>query len=264
MLRKLLKYEFRATARLFLPLYLALIVFALINRFLNPFKLLQPSPYFLDLQAIIGLLMILAYFALIIGIIAVTVLIMIQRFYKSLLGDEGYLMFTLPVLPWQHIVSKLIAAMVWTVASFSVTIGSIVIISGATKLWRLLMEVVNAFREYFGASLFFVLPAAALVSLVSGILMIYAAIALGHLFSRHKVLASFAMYCALHVVSQVITLIIIVLMASVFYQILGEVTEPTALAINLGIFILSFPTLLLAIGYFILTDLILKRGLNLE
>ncbi len=264
MLRKLLKYEFRATARLFLPLYLALIVFALINRFISPFKMLQSSTYFLDLQAIIGLLVMMAYFALIIGVIVMTVLIMIQRFYKSLLGDEGYLMFTLPVHPWQHIVSKLIAAMVWTMASFSVTMGSIVIISGVTELWRPLMEAVNAFREFFGVSGFFVLPAAALVSLVSGILMIYAAIALGHLFPRHKLLASFAMYCALHVVSQVITLMIIMLMAPVFYQILGDVTEPTALVINLGIFTLSLPTLILAIGYFILNDMILKRRLNLE
>jgi len=35
MLGKLLKYEFKATARLFLPLYLALLAFALINCFLQ-------------------------------------------------------------------------------------------------------------------------------------------------------------------------------------------------------------------------------------
>ena len=47
MLTKLLKYEFRATARLFLPLYLALIVFALINRFISPFKMLESTTFIL-------------------------------------------------------------------------------------------------------------------------------------------------------------------------------------------------------------------------
>ena len=44
----------------------------------------------------------------------------LQRFYKNLLSGEGYLMHTLPVRPWQHIASKLIAAVVWTVLSFFV------------------------------------------------------------------------------------------------------------------------------------------------
>ena len=39
MLGKLMKYEIKATARLFLPLYAALLVFSLINRFLNPFAI---------------------------------------------------------------------------------------------------------------------------------------------------------------------------------------------------------------------------------
>ena len=35
--RKLLKYEAKATARSFLPIYLAILLFALINRVINPF-----------------------------------------------------------------------------------------------------------------------------------------------------------------------------------------------------------------------------------
>lgn len=266
MLTKLLKYEFRATARLFLPLYLALIVFALINRFISPFKMLESTTFYFDVQAIISILAIAAYFALIIGVIVMTILIMIQRFYKSLLGDEGYLMFTLPVHPWQHIVSKLIVAMVWTTASFFVTMGSILIISGSgvAQLWGPLMEAMNAFRAYFGAAGFFLLPFAVLVSLVSSILMIYAAIALGHLFFRQKLLASFAMYCALYVVSQAITLIILMPLGIAFYQFLGEVTEPTAFELNLVILTLLLPSLILVIGYFILTNIILKKKLNLE
>ena len=37
---------------------------------------------------------------------AYTCVVTIQRFYKGLLGQEGYLMFTLPVKNWQLVFSK--------------------------------------------------------------------------------------------------------------------------------------------------------------
>ena len=44
-----------------------------------------------------------------------TAMIAIQRFNKSLIGDEGYLMFTLPVTHTQLLNSKLIASLLWVV-----------------------------------------------------------------------------------------------------------------------------------------------------
>lgn len=265
MLTKLLKYEFKATMRLFLPLYLALIAFALINRYISPFKMLESAAYFLDFRVIASLLSILAYFALIVGVTVMTMLIMIQRFYKNLLGDEGYLMFTLPVHAWQHIVSKLVVAMVWNISSLIVTLGSILILAAKADLRPPLLEALGQFKEIFGVPGFFVWPGAALVFLVSSILMIYAAIALGHLFSKHKLLASFAMYCALHVVSQVIAFIIIVQLATQFSRYFGVASAHyTVLEFNLAVFTLTLPFILLGVGYYLLTNMILKRRLNLE
>jgi hypothetical protein len=58
-----------------------------------------------------------------------TLIVLIQRFYKNLLGDEGYLMFTLPVQSWSHILSKLAVSMLWTVVSGGVALCSILFIS---------------------------------------------------------------------------------------------------------------------------------------
>ena len=41
----------------------------------------------------------------------------VQRFYKNLLGREGYLMHTLPVTETQLILSKLLTSMVWVLCS---------------------------------------------------------------------------------------------------------------------------------------------------
>ena len=46
MLAKLMKYEFKSTARLFIPLYAVLLVFALLNRFLNPFRTFEAAENF--------------------------------------------------------------------------------------------------------------------------------------------------------------------------------------------------------------------------
>ena len=85
MLGKLLKYEFRATGRLFLPLYGALVIFALINALLLSFREIPQLP---------AVLAMLVNILLAIAVFVVTFIVMIQRFYKNLLSDEGYLMFT--------------------------------------------------------------------------------------------------------------------------------------------------------------------------
>ena len=63
------------------------------------------------------------------AVIIVTFIIIIQRFYKNLLCDEGYLMNTLPVSVWKNITSKLIVATVWNIVSLGVALVSIFIMA---------------------------------------------------------------------------------------------------------------------------------------
>ena len=149
MLAKLLKHEFKATARIFLPLYLILLIFGLINRIFNVFDIFGDSISF-NMQSILSVISSIIYFTLIVAIIVMTLVIMIQRFYKNLLGDEGYLMFTLPVKPWQHIVSKLIIAMLWSGLSLIVIISSIAILIGIKDTLAALSRGINFFIESLG------------------------------------------------------------------------------------------------------------------
>ena len=103
---KLLKYEWKACARTCLPLYGVLILMSLISRILY----VIPKNASLDfmLPAISSML----YMGVMMAAFVVTAVILIQRFYKNLLGSEGYLMFTLPVTVSQHLLSKTIIAVV--------------------------------------------------------------------------------------------------------------------------------------------------------
>jgi len=263
MLAKLMKYEIKGTARLFVPLYLVLLLFALLNRIINPFSLIETSENF-NLQVLLSIISVTIYFMLIIGVFVMTLVIMIQRFYKNLLGDEGYLMFTLPVKSWQHIVSKLLISMLWSILSFIVAICSILILVNIDNIGDELHNLNSLFIEVFGPAWILTLSYYALLGLAAGILMIYAAIALGHLFNKHKLMASFGMYCILYVVNQLIMVLFMLIYGKTIFSTLITSATPTPSDINTLIFSFSIPTIIITAAHFILTNYILQKKLNLE
>ena len=117
MLGKLLKYEFKATSRILLPLYGALLIFAFIVKIFIGTKLDGVNMDFLG--GIPAVVSIFTYGATMAAVFIVTIFIIIQRFYKNLLGDEGYLMNTLPVSTTSNISSKLISAIIWSLVSIN-------------------------------------------------------------------------------------------------------------------------------------------------
>lgn len=263
MLGKLLKYEIKSTARLLLPLYLAVLIFGVINRFLNPFNIVETSNS-LTLQTALSAFSMILYIALIIGILVMTFVIMIQRFYKNLLGDEGYLMFTLPVKTWQHIISKLLVSMLWLILSFLTVICSVLIIANVNNLFSEISNVINLIRNHIGNTGLMLIPVYPLVAITYSIFTIYDAMALGHLFSKHRILASFGAYVVLYTISQITFGLLLFILGisnpSIFTN--GAVPTPS----NIVTFEISIICVLsiLATGNFILTNLILKKKLNLE
>jgi len=265
MLKKLLKYEIKATARGFLPLYLAVLIFGFINRFLNPFKTVETSSSF-SIQTILSMFSMFLYFALIFGIIVMTFVIMIQRFYKNLLGDEGYLMFTLPVKPWQHIISKLLVSMLWIILSFLTVICSITIIANINNFFGEISNIINIIRNQIGNAGLILILIYPLVAITYSIITIYDSIALGHLFSKHKLLASFGAYIMLYTISQIVSGVFMLLYASTNFNLFTNPAAAAPTPAQITIFAVFFICLfiLLAAGNFILTNLILKKKLNLE
>lgn len=104
MLSKLIKHELRASRRIMLPFLgavLALSVLAGIST-----TAMEHQVDYSWLNVVYGLII----FAFVMGVMAVcvvAVVMMIQRFYKNLLGDEGYVSFTLPATVDEHIFAKL-------------------------------------------------------------------------------------------------------------------------------------------------------------
>lgn len=184
MLAKLLKYDFKAMFKIFLPLWGVLLVVSGINRLFTGAGL--------DAEQGLGLvnsLMVLLYVLLIVAVMVVTTVIIIARFYQGLLKDEGYLMFTIPVKPWQLLASKLISAMVISLISGIVALASVAIIAYfpemgqvLAELWKMGMKNVPNFLP-----LVILLVVSLFVGIICSVSQVYASMALGHLAGSHRV-----------------------------------------------------------------------------
>lgn len=206
MLSKLLKYEFKATGRIYGGLYLAILAAAaLLGAFFRFPALVSDFPI-----AVVTIV----YLMLCVAIAVITALTIIQRFTRNLLGREGYLMHTLPVTPAQLILSKLISSMVWLLCSILVIALSLGVFflcgmlnvngifsdwAGAVRDFRLLADILQRVLNVSG---FMLLLTAIewLATLVCSILCLYTACMIGHQFKQHFALVGIAAFVGLNVV----------------------------------------------------------------
>ena len=116
MLLKLLKYDFRSMWKTFSLVWAACLVIALVNRFTLPFDG-QSGAVIGDGDGLLSIMTALAFFGVLCAMFVAVMIFIVQRFYKGLLGDEGYLMQTLPVTADQLLWSKLLISSLWSVLS---------------------------------------------------------------------------------------------------------------------------------------------------
>lgn len=269
MLGKLMRLELKATGRMFIPFYLSLLFFAVVNGFLLPANEtpLMESPLYQF--AMVSSLII--YGLLMLGLVVSTLYVMVQRFYKNLLGDEGYLMFTLPVKAWEHIASKLIVSIIWILVSGLVGILSIIVIFSRNiltlefyKEFMMVMAQIAEILRHFGPlttiGVLIVVP----ISLAAIIMPIYSAISLGHLFHKHKLLYSFGIYILLNTISEAINTLFLFNVNYTNSLIQWVLSSPTTVQLNIGLYsVILYSSISTAI-YFFITNYVLTRKLNLE
>ncbi len=175
MLGKLMKYEIKATARYFLPLYAAIIVLS----FFIGIRTYE-GPFYSLLNGILPTALVLSF----VGLAIITMILVVTRFDKNLLSDEGYLMFTLPVKTTSLINSKLFTSLIWIFSSFLVFILSIFLIG-----WRY-FEVEffkESFRVIFSEPFFLIILVLLLVmSIVNFLLQVYASLGVAQAYSVTK------------------------------------------------------------------------------
>ena len=260
MLGKLLKYDFRAMWKQFSMIWLAALVIALINRFTLPFNRQGGLAAENELLAVIT---ITVFIGVMCAMFVVAMVFVLTRFYRGLLGDEGYLMHTLPVKTWQLVLSKLICAVVVTVVNVAVSFLAMFLMMPINwievfdvELWKSLVQgLLRQPDALLYMAEFFLLCVVALSLMVT---MVYLSMAIGHLFHRRRVLMSVVAFFALDIVGN--------LLISLFGELgIMGILDAMALLSGHGGFWVGITLLLLpAVLMFFATSYLLKHRLNLE
>lgn len=210
MLTKLLKYEFRATGRTLVPIYLGAVVLsflcAVINLISNTMQPLADSSLLLVISVPLEFATALSF----VIIFVACLFVLLQRFYR-LLGDQGYLMLSLPASAAQHIAAKLISACTWSVVTLLVCILCGGMLNGDLASLSFdpprLGGTVGIHVVCVG-----LLVLLFLLSLLCGFyLFFYLCFAIGGQWAQQRLLASIVCYFVLNFVLQILSVLLLVL-----------------------------------------------------
>lgn len=271
MLIRLMKHEFRATSRIMLPLYLILLVTA-VGANLTTRGILDTDFVVLNM---LGGLLVAAFFIALMGVCVMSLVLMIQRFYKNLLGDEGYVMMTLPVSVHQQVWSKIIVSTVW----FALTAVAVVLafcivayqVGLVTQFFRVLGDLLRKLTAYYalnGAAMVLELLVLCFVSAAALCLQFYAALAIGHSRPSHKLAWSVLFFFVLQFAIQMISAVFLAVFDEspfqywFLYNFDFRLNGMTAFHVMMVVLIV-LAALYGAVFYF-LTTFFLKKHLNLE
>ena len=213
---KLVKYEIKSSIKLMCVIWTALILvsilFSISIHVLNDYAGVARHSALNTIAAVIEVATGFMCFAVFIALIVMTLGIVIIRFYKGLLGDEGYLMHTLPVKPWQLITGKGIVAACVVAVSIAVSIISMLILLGSES-FSLMQELTRSIGWIWDVDpkfTLFVVEGILLLVLytLKSIYHIYASLAIGQLAGKHRILLSIADYIGISVSITVISILV--------------------------------------------------------
>ena len=255
MLGKLLKYEIPAMGRKLLPLYAAWAVTALFLGLAT-----QSADSKTEFMVVISALL---YTAVATAIFVMTIILIVQRYSNSLLGDEAYFNHVLPVSVSAHIGNKAISATVWIfitvlvaiLTGILIAIGAIIVGAGDISIREMIHDLWNLDIEWPKHMVLYIFEALIIVvtSVVKTIMQIYAAVTIGHQAQNHTTLASIGAYIAILIFESIF--------ARVFMPVLRFVDGKDFSMI----FIAAFTaTLALSAIYFFICKYLMENKLNLS
>ena len=272
MFGKLLKYEFHYLIRIFGPMWALVLGMSLLSRIFFP----KDADRFLEMVAndstaagAFNVLLTVTFMALI-AMMAVMAVVLIQRFYKGMFGDEGYLMFTLPVSSGQLINAKMLGALVMNVGTSIVFMLSLGILLFYSDLWEMLGgELYFVWQELAAEQLgialsIFWLVITALAATIANLYMVYLAMALGQLWRKHPVAGAILAFYGMTIVLSILGSIAVAMFGNTLPELFltMEDTNPTML-MTMSSLVQIAESVVLSVVCFAGTKWMLDKKLNI-
>lgn len=267
MLRKLYKHEFVSIYRILLPLYAVIVCFSAISGLLN---FIESDNTFVQItQTVTTVVTGITLF----GLMFACIVLVVIGFYKSLLGKQGYLTFSLPFKAIDHVICKLFCGVIAGITTGIIEVISLYALSWKYDIVPTLFDELKVFF-FFGSStqgvLKTVLVCAELIVMVilyfsTTFLMFFAAISIGQRF-KNKILGSILTYIIIYgAVEFTFTFVILGLSALDWSFVSTFFTAQSYFSLFQRFFIMVLVVYLIqAIPYFVITSKFLSKKLNLE
>jgi len=228
MLGKLLKYDLKSSYLYLVVCYAVYIVLTVMfSLMLHAEVNVEVTGGTMGMLRAFGLIILtLLWIFSIMGLVLLTYILIIHRFYSNLVKDEGYLSLTLPVSTRAHMLSKLISGLLFmlaTAVALLAGVGVLVAILDSAEFARALSQLAPMFRRMIlelskelGTLNFIMLIVNGLLGVVRGLLLVYFSICLGQLFNKHKIWGSIGAFLAITIGLEVVTGIAYILSGSMY------------------------------------------------
>lgn len=272
MLGKLFKHEMKATSVIFLPLFIGFIVVTLLCK--ASFE--SSTMFFSDnnhLLSVITILFFALYFIYVIALFVVTGVFIVLRFYRSMVGEQGYLTNTLPVKTKSLIHAKLLSSFIWELIAIILLLLSFLVFFMGHINMNDINEIIREFNFNFGPYMVYVRFSAILisfifiVSLFYGPLMLYASIAIGHMFRKQRILCSVVAYFVMYFIIQLLQGIYFLFSSFGYLEganTAGVATEYVASLVQNTFMYEAIASVLFTVVFYLITCFVFQKKLNLD
>ncbi len=284
MLKKLIKHEFKATAKVnyvLLGIMLLITVFGWLS-----FKAPMWSAAFgsvadynfsgVDLLAIIALI---SYFLALVALAYALIIYLAVHFYRSMYTDQGYLTHTLPATPNQLFFSKVLVSSIWY-AIFSVVMiisiiaivvsmfGTMLAATGGTFGWDELKILFGEFEAEMGVQMggvMVLLLVVAILTPFTTVITMFGSLTLGQLAKNNKGVMGFLWYIAISFGSAIV--LYVAEMVLMIGSIADMATDPFAMIDSMygGTYIIMLVmNIVISVVLYLVSVWINKKKINLN
>lgn len=276
MVKKLFKYEWISARRFLVPLSLVLIGLSVLGRltFLIDAETISAKA----LSLLVGLAqgLITTFNVLAIGaLFLISQIMLIVRFYRNIVGQEGYLTLTLPVTPGTHIFVKTVFSVLVSIWNVFLSMCSLFVLGIGTEVENDILAGLSQISDVVIQKAGTVNFAFYIVELVLALVAVfffqfslfYACISIGQQMKKHRVLGALLSYAAWYVFTQILGVIVTVLLM-IFEDQLDAFLDVIALNpvpwLHGILVVLIVFQAALALVFFLVSRFMLTKKLNLE
>lgn len=265
MLGKLIKYDLKYAAKIFLLVHSIYLVICVILRLLvmNPLDFSAPSRLLITPVTLVAVLFIF----LLSAITLTTSLLIALRFYRNLFSKEGYLSWTLPAAPSVHLFAKFLSGYLIAAADIIIiSAGVLILVTGAnvTEAYRQIApdteRILGMTLGAYALKLFLF----AVIFTFTSIIQIYFCIALGQLFQDHRVLLAIAFYFLTGFGLQILTFVLLLITGVLRPQMFSDSYSFNMRQYTDILYLITgILSVILAVIEYAVTNYVMKRKINL-